>query len=79
MAVKNGAEKGPVAKQTNWNLVENRLREERQRKLPLTNTSEAIQRFRLSWEVAQKVGFNPRTTGLVEQQACFASLRKLRS
>jgi hypothetical protein len=77
--VKNGPGKGSVAKQTNWEMVEKRLKEVRRRTLPMTDTSEAIKRFRLSWQIAQKANENLRKTGLVEQQACFRILRERES
>jgi len=66
------------AERTNWESVEERLKEERRRKLPLLETSEVIERFRLSWKVAKKAGTKRRHTGLVEQQACFAALREIK-
>jgi len=75
--VKNHASYSSIAEGTNWESVEERLTEERKHKLPLLETSEVIQRFRLSWKVAKNAGSNPRHTGLVEQQACFATLLKL--
>ena len=79
MNVKNRAPHSLIAERTNWKSVEERLTEERRRKLPLLETSAVIERFRLSWKVAQKAGDKPRHTGLVEQQACFAVLRKIKS
>ena len=66
-----------IVERTNWESVEQRLTEERRRKLPLLETSAVIERFRLSWNVARQSEVKPRHTGLVEQQACFAALRKL--
>ena len=77
--VNNRPTKIQIAESTNWNAVEKRLAEERRSRLPLTDTSEAIKNFRLSWKVAQKAGVNRRETGLVEQQACFATLREQRT
>ena len=76
MGVENSSKSSPVVAQTNWDLVEKRLEEERRRRLPETDTSEAIKRFRLSSKVAQEARTDRRTSGLVEQQACFAKLRE---
>tara|TARA_R100000455_G_C6188747_1_gene63777 strand:+ start:190 stop:420 length:231 start_codon:yes stop_codon:yes gene_type:complete len=74
--VKYGSEKGLIPEQTNWELVEKRLNEEKRQTLPLTVTSEAIKRFRLSSQVVKENGPGHRKTGLVEQQACFTFLRE---
>ena len=76
--MKNRKRRDVIAERTDWETVEQRLAEERRRKLPLLETSEVIERFRLSWKVSRKTGGKPRHTGLVEQQAHFAALRKIK-
>lgn len=77
--MKNGPEKGSIAKETNWEMVEQRLKEEKRRTLRLVDTSEAIKSFRLSSQVVQEAGLVSRETGLIEQQACFTMLREQES
>ena len=76
IGVNDGQANNLIAKQTNWESVENRLMEERERKLPLTDTSKAIRRFNLAFKVARKNQPASKKSGLIEQQARFARLRQ---
>lgn len=67
------------ARMPNWEAVDLRLKEERRRNLPTTDTSEAIGQLRLAWQVASLQKKQERATGLIQQQACFSKLRPLSS
>ena len=67
---------GPAATTPNWSVVEQRLKSERQANLPETDTSKALQQFRLTWEAARTTGLERKQTGLIEQQARFSRLKR---
>jgi len=60
----------------NWEAVQKRLLEERKEALPKIDTGAAIAEFNLAFRTALSARPIAQPAGLIEQQACFASLRK---
>lgn len=60
-----------------WEAVERRIHEERKMVLPAIDTDAAIAEFDRAFQTALSAEPFPRTTGLIDQQACFSNLRKL--
>jgi hypothetical protein len=59
-----------------WEAVERQLYEERKYTLPGIDTATIVKEFDLAIKTVFSARSFSRTTGLIDQQACFSSLRK---
>ncbi|HKJ89616.1 MAG TPA: hypothetical protein VJ960_00680 [Oceanipulchritudo sp.] len=59
-----------------WEAVERQLYEERKNTLSGIDTATIVKEFDLAFQTAFSAQSFSRTTGLIDQQACFSSLRK---